>query len=239
MWAEVQPSFTGYTLPMRDHWHLKADVLKRFNTTFIVFRGLLLQPTLHCHVGDAEAARACFRDGQDFCKPVERYDIIDFYGPNILITEHERWRRHLRLTIGSFNERNNQLVWDESQRLLHGGLCQALEHDATQDDIGGRSSRSTRVEDSLPLTMRLALAVFSSAALGISSDWPRSNNEAAKVDASDPNVHFFDLLNRVFEGILVRIITPAWAYKVLPLKRIQEVDKAYKELDVTLRGLRR
>lgn len=59
---------------------------------------------MQCVVADAEGAKVLLRNSHEFGKPVEDYRILTFFGDNVIASEGEQWRRHRRLTVGSFNE---------------------------------------------------------------------------------------------------------------------------------------
>ncbi|KAI5799192.1 cytochrome P450 [Peziza echinospora] len=65
-------------------------------------------------VADAEVVAEVVGRGAGFVKPVHVYGILDVFGENVVTTNGARWRRHRRATAGSFNERNNKIVWTES-----------------------------------------------------------------------------------------------------------------------------
>lgn len=98
---------------------------------------MLPSPDVQCIVADADAAKALFTDKRSFGKPIqgqsaqlqlkqlvnedvnfEDYEILKFFGPNVVVTEGEEWRRHRKLTGPSFSEKNNAMVWDESRRII-------------------------------------------------------------------------------------------------------------------------
>lgn len=72
-----------------------------------------------------------------FPKPVEVYGTLSLYGPNIVASEHEEWKRYRRICAPSFSEvsetanvssvrwltkllsqKNNRLVWQETVRIV-------------------------------------------------------------------------------------------------------------------------
>ena len=39
-----------------------------------------------------------------FVKPVEIYKAISFYGPNIVVSEHENWKKYKKISAPAFSE---------------------------------------------------------------------------------------------------------------------------------------
>jgi cytochrome P450 len=73
-------------------------------SSVFAYRGFLPSHRIQYLVADADGARALFTKVKDFCKPVEDYKVLSFFGENVVASEHETWRRHRRLTVGSFSE---------------------------------------------------------------------------------------------------------------------------------------
>jgi cytochrome P450 len=50
---------------------------------------------------------------RDFVKPVELYAIVDIFGPSLLTTEGDDWKRHRKIVAPAFSEKSNSLVCDK------------------------------------------------------------------------------------------------------------------------------
>jgi len=85
-------------------------------SSVFAYRGFLPSHRIQYVVADADGARALFTRVKDFCKPVEDYKVLTFFGENVVASEHETWRRHRRLTVSSFSEVRGTLVARESAR---------------------------------------------------------------------------------------------------------------------------
>jgi cytochrome P450 len=107
---------------------------------------------------------------RDFIKPVELYAIVDIYGPSILTTEHEDWRRHRRVVAPAFSEKSNSLVWKESLR-------QGLGMVEVWSKLEGNTSGTMKVEDTAPYTATMALHVISAAGFGVRQLWAGEDEE--------------------------------------------------------------
>jgi cytochrome P450 len=91
-----------------------------------------------------------------FPKPVLSYKFIALYGPNIVTTEQDDWKRHRRIAAPSFNERNNRLVFEETTRIVK----ELFEYWSKQFGNG-----PVQLDDAVDMTAKLALMVISSAGL--------------------------------------------------------------------------
>lgn len=47
------------------------------------------------------------------------YKVLLAFGPNLVASEGEEWKRQRRLVAPAFSEKNNKLVWDETVRIMH------------------------------------------------------------------------------------------------------------------------
>lgn len=84
-----------------------------------------------------------------FPKPVELYRGLAFYGSNILVSEHEEWRRFRKICGPSFSEPNNRLVWDETVAVVNNLF----------DNVWG-SQKQIVSENALEITMPVSSAFF-------------------------------------------------------------------------------
>jgi len=76
------------------------------------------------------------------------------YGPNLLMSEHEQWRKHRRIVGPSFTESNNVLVWDSTIGIILGYF-----NKWNQDGKGG----IVKVSDFTEVATQIAYMVFSTA----------------------------------------------------------------------------
>lgn len=44
--------------------------------------------------------------------------MIAVFGPNIVTTEADEWRRHRKIVARSFGETNHRLVWEETNNIV-------------------------------------------------------------------------------------------------------------------------
>ena len=54
-----------------------------------------------------------------FPKPLEDYNVLRFFGNNILASEGAEWKRFRKICGSSFSEPNNRLVWNETVSIMN------------------------------------------------------------------------------------------------------------------------
>jgi cytochrome P450 len=82
------------------------------------------------------------------------YKSVSIFGPNIVASEFDEWKRHRRIAAPSFSEKNNRLVYEETTRIVT-ELFQLWSENG--------NGRVVEVENAVHLTSNLALMVISSA----------------------------------------------------------------------------
>jgi len=74
------------------------------------------------------------------------------YGPSVVTTEHDEWRKHRRIAAPSFSESNNALVWESAINIILGYF--------TKWNRDGKGS-IVQVSDFTDVTKQIAYMVFS------------------------------------------------------------------------------
>jgi len=117
-------------------------------------------PVATYFLADAAAIKEVAGSRLRFPKPVEQYGVLGFFGRNIVVSEFHLWKRYRRIAAPSFNEKNNNLVWDETIRILTDLF----------DNIWIKQAEIS-YDHILDLTMPLALYVIASAGFGRRISW--------------------------------------------------------------------
>jgi cytochrome P450 len=78
------------------------------------------------------------------------------YGPNLVTSEHEVWRKHRRIAAPSFTEGNNGLVWESTIEIILGYFIKW-----NRDGKG----RTVKVPNLTEVTTQIAFMVFSTAGM--------------------------------------------------------------------------
>jgi hypothetical protein len=80
------------------------------------------------------------------------------FGPNLVSSEHEEWRKHRRIAGPSFSEKNNRLVWDSSIEVILGYF--------NKWSRGGKG-RIVKVDNFTEVTTQIAYMVFTVAGMRV------------------------------------------------------------------------
>ena len=156
----------GYRLGHEPFEKLNSDVFLCVTPTKII-----------CFVADAEVITQITTRRNDFPKPLEMYTRLDIYGKNLVSTEGSDWRMHRKMTVPSFGERNNQLVFNET--LHHTQSLLRLWSQKAQS-----SDKTVNVASD---TMRWALYIISGAGFNVRVTWPHEETEGDGHTPQKPN----------------------------------------------------
>ncbi|GAA5974017.1 hypothetical protein JCM11641_008214 [Rhodosporidiobolus odoratus] len=174
-------------------WSLKADLYKRYDSTVLVL--------IH----------AINADRKTFSKPAgSNAPSLSRYGPNLLTSDGETWRRHRRIAVSSFSERNAKKIWDEAVKAV----------ETWHEMISGRERAGKAVVEGVEDDMAsLTLIVFGEAAFGRSFPWPSSAEPDAARDS------------------LLAVVLPSWAFQYLPSRKLRLLREAFTRFEAELRGI--
>ncbi|KAK4700935.1 hypothetical protein P7C70_g5303, partial [Phenoliferia sp. Uapishka_3] len=244
IWKSMIPSFIGNVLgavimvipllyvhgaddPVANDVESNTGTVQDEVNTVVTFIGVLPQLGSQVVVADAEGAKAVFLNKRQFGKPIEDYGVLKFFGPNVVVTEGEEWRRHRRLTGPSFSERNNEMVWNDSCRIVDEWFARL---DARVDSHGNSLD-----VDTVQTTLRLALMIISAAGFGQRHSWPESDDS---LDPPPPGrkLGFITALKGSLDGTICKLMLPNWAYK-LPFKYPRQVALCFSELEGFLKDM--
>ncbi|EKM58126.1 uncharacterized protein PHACADRAFT_252187 [Phanerochaete carnosa HHB-10118-sp] len=150
-----------------------------------------------------------------FPKPVEIYDILSLYGPNIVASEHDAWKRYRRICSPGFSEKNNRLVWSETVRVV----TELFDIWVGKDEIV--------VDDALALTATITLFVISSAGFGQAIAWNGGEERPEGYKMS-----FKEVMHHMSTGVFTKIATPQWLLDLGPTEKMRNTNTAFKELGV-------
>ncbi|KAI0052105.1 614/534 cytochrome P450 [Auriscalpium vulgare] len=170
------------------------------------------RPRATIYLADPVAIKEVTTYRARFPKPVQLYDVLSFFGRNIVASEGEEWKKYRKIASPAFSERNNKLVWDEAVLVMQGLF----------DDLWkGRSEIA--IENVAEITIPTALFVISSAGFGRRLSWSS--------DGGLPSGHrltFKDAMQVVSEGVISKLVVPRWAMGLTPY--FSKVRIAYDEL---------
>ncbi|KZT51494.1 cytochrome P450 [Calocera cornea HHB12733] len=181
-------------------------------------------------IADPQALKQVANDRHTFPKRAETYQAIMFYGPNVVSTEGQDWRRHRDAAKAAFGESNNQLVWAESMRTTREWF-EVL-------DAGAKDARGAVSAEVHEVMTRLALLIVSGAGFG------RHVSFTADANPSPPpgyQMAFRPALLTAVHNMSIKVLAPRWAY-ALGIPVLKRTDLAYAELkrhlEEMIRGMR-
>ena len=178
---------------------------------------LIVSPgQIYLFSSNAETNMQMMTRRNDFVKPVEIYEIVDFYGSNILTTEGPTWKRHRKVMAPTFSEKSNAMVWKDSLRQAEG----MLGFWAKLDNDHGETSTGINVKNVAKATALMTLHVISGAGFGVSQVWDREHEEqlgsnvvpgfnTAKLNGAH-TMAFKDSLYVLLENVIWMAILPVW-----------------------------
>ncbi|KAF8804431.1 cytochrome P450 [Phlegmacium glaucopus] len=165
-------------------------------------------------LADAAAIKEVTSARARFPKPAREYELLSFYGRNIVVAEGEEWKKYRKIAAPAFSERNNRLVWDETVQIMKGLFDEVW---AGKDVIS--------VDHAVEITFPIALFVIGVAGFGQKMSWheettiPKGHQMSMK-----------DALHIVSTETMVKVMFPDWALGLT--KRLQSVKIAYEELQM-------
>ncbi|KAL8279097.1 hypothetical protein RQP46_008555 [Phenoliferia psychrophenolica] len=227
IYSDMLPSRKGWNIGVMEAWAQKFDLMEKFNSSVVLYTGAL--PTLggQCVVADAEGAKAVFTNKRAFGKPIEDYEVLRFFGKNVVVTEGDDHKRHRRLTSPSFSERNNAMVWDDS--------CRVIAEWSARLDARVDSAGDSYDVDTVTTTLRMALMIISSAAFGQRHPWPQNDDDEDPAPVGR-KLGFITALKGALEGTVVKLCLPNWAYS-LPFEYPKHVQLCFAELEGFLKDM--
>ncbi|KAI0739086.1 cytochrome P450 [Daedaleopsis nitida] len=129
-----------------------------------------------------------------FPKPLGPYKILLAFGPNLVASEGDEWKRQRKLVAPAFSEKNNKLVWDETVRIVHD----------LWDNVWGDKD-TVDIDNITDLTVPITLLIIGVAGFGRRISWQE--------DAIAPAGHkmtFKQALHIVSRNLFLQLMCPAW-----------------------------
>jgi cytochrome P450 len=158
--ASTRPLTTDRLVEPHRSWNYAHELREALGDVF-----LIVSPRqIYLFSSNAETIMQMMTQRNDFVKPVEIYEIVDFYGSNILTTEGPTWKRHRKIMAPAFSEKSNAMVWKESLRQAEGML-------SFWAKLDGNPTTNMTVRDVAKATALMTLHVISGAGFGVRQAW--------------------------------------------------------------------
>ncbi|KAI8634022.1 cytochrome P450 [Xylariaceae sp. FL1651] len=167
------------------------------------------------YVCNPEALLDIFRRRSDFPRPLEIYQLLGIFGPNLSTVEGHSWKKQRKITASCFVEPTHQVVWTETLALAHDMVCY----------WASKSSIRSTAED----VRTLSLHVLSKAGFGKSFKF-RGHDEHMTVP--NPAASYKESLKVVLDNcvLIMALGTRALSKPWLPrkLRRVHEACVAFQ-----------
>ncbi|KAI1130116.1 cytochrome P450 [Nemania abortiva] len=165
---------------------------------------------------DPDSLIDVFRRRTDFPRPLEIYELLNIFGPNLSTVEGNQWKKQRKITASCFNESTNEVVWAESISLAVDMLLY----------WSSKKSVSTTADD----VRTLSLHVLSKAGFGKS--FPFQGHDVSKSSAS-PATSYKESLKEVLDNcVLIMVLgTKLLSKPWLPrkLRRVHEACVSFQK----------
>ncbi|GAA5875754.1 hypothetical protein JCM16303_003983 [Sporobolomyces ruberrimus] len=192
-------------------WKLKTDIYRKYNSNVIVVPSLF-PPVVTVLVADAQAINQTNSDHQTFVKdPMSNGSVATLFGPSILTSEGAEWRRHRKVVVSAFSERNTSALWDATVDLVEKWI------EDTQARAG--EGKEILVKNSEEVWACLALLIMGRAGFGIDFGWPFGSMEEEKsADSSDvPHDKFYVAASSILNNWIPLAFLPKIFLRPFPL----------------------
>lgn len=180
------------------------------------------KPRVTIDVADATAIRSIVADRRMWPKPLELYRILAVYGPSVLVTEGDEWRKHRKIVQPAFTEETLELDWQQST-IVTKTWSEDLERRADP------ATRITKVNEVEKLCLHLTLSILTSTAFGVKIAAP---GEARDVAPPNHKYSFKDTLEGALDHptLFTTVATPWWLLW-MPIPKFQHARELKAELD--------
>ncbi|KAF5322275.1 hypothetical protein D9619_001909 [Psilocybe cf. subviscida] len=158
----------------------------------VVSTSALLPLRVALDIADAALIKEITSSRARFPKPVHYYDVLTFFGRNIIASEGEEWKKYRKISAPAFSDRNNALVWSESVKTV-----KEMFTDLWKDgDV-------ITVDHCVDITLPIALFIIGAAGFGRHISW--------KEDVVVPEGYtmpFKDALHTVANDTYIKVLIP-------------------------------
>ncbi|KAI0760159.1 cytochrome P450 [Fomes fomentarius] len=137
-----------------------------------------------------------------FPKPMGPYKILLAFGPNLVASEGEEWKRQRKLVAPAFSEKNNRLVWDETVRIVYDLF----------DNVWG-TQNMVEVDNITDLTVPITLLIISVAGFGRRLSWKEDAIAPAGHEMTFKASRRKEALNLVSRNLFLQLIFPKWVLR--------------------------
>ncbi|KAF8801162.1 cytochrome P450 [Phlegmacium glaucopus] len=166
-------------------------------------------------LADAVAIKEVASSRALFPRPSENYEVVALYGPNIVASEEEEWKKYRKILAPAFSERNNKLVWEGTVTVM-----QSLFNDLWKDQD------TISVDHCLDITFQIALFVIGAAGFGRSISWKGEDT----IIPPGRTMSYKEALLVATTDFIIKLLVPGWALGLTA--RLRKVKLGFEELQM-------
>ncbi|GAA6021138.1 hypothetical protein JCM11491_005652 [Sporobolomyces phaffii] len=192
-------------------WKLKTDLYRKYNSNILVVPSLF-PPVVTILVADAQAIHQVNNDHQHFQKdPISTGSVGKLFGSSILTSEGAEWRRHRKVVVSGFSERNTAALWDSTIDVV----SRWIEENKARAGQG----ESILVRNTENVWAILALLIMGQAGFGIDLGWPASLASGDGLDhSSDSSANaFYSASSRIVKDWIPLAFLPKIFLRPIPI----------------------
>jgi cytochrome P450 len=155
------------------------------------------------YIAEPDLIQEVYTRKNEFIKPIDLYDAINVYGPNIVSTNGWEWKRHRKITAPYFGESSNQIVFKCAGEIVNEML------------LDWEESGLDEPKDFSNAMYEIALTVISGVAFGKKLPWKESQEFT-----ESPS--FKVIVSKMVNSWLVYAALPKSLY-LLPIRQLREI----------------
>ncbi len=121
--------------------------------------------------------------------------MLGWYGPNLVATIGDDWRRHRKVAGPAFGEALNESMWRHAARFT----------DEWLDRLPPANAQGQHVVEATHAVHTVMLLVISAAGFGKELPWPGEEGELP----AHHKMHFLEAMQGMFENLITRAAFPA------------------------------
>ncbi|OSX58093.1 hypothetical protein POSPLADRAFT_1061204 [Postia placenta MAD-698-R-SB12] len=164
-------------------------------------------------LSDAAAIKEIASSRLRFPKPVKLYKVLLIFGPNIVASEFDSWKRYRRMVASAFSDRNHEYVWYSASKLGVDLLDNVF-----------KNEKEVVLDDVTEITLPLALYMIAIAGFG--------REVTFQHDGVVPHGHkmsFKAAIDIIAKDIFLKLLLPTFAFTLHP--RLRKLQLAFEEIE--------
>ncbi|BGP13022.1 hypothetical protein JCM10213v2_000941 [Rhodosporidiobolus nylandii] len=198
-------------------WFQKADLHAKYGSTVLLVPSLV-PPKVTVLVGEGKLITDINADRKTFTKSENsNAPVLCQYGQNLLTADGENWRRHRRVAVSSFSERNVREVWDEAGKITREW------HGRMEMDAEGRT------------LVKGVEEVIGKCAFGVTFPWPSPSSSFSSAGATS-RLSFEAASSIVLHDFLPVAVLGQWALH-LPFTKLRRLKMGYEQFEEMLKDM--